>query len=173
MNEPTPLRIEVRGNPHPQPRPRHVPGQGFVSTIGPRVKAWRLRLAAAIHEAALAIGEDAVERFHQGALRLDLLFSIPVPKGREGWIGLYHHLPPDRDNLEKPVMDELQAAKMIPNDGRIADGSFRKVWCRPKEAGLVLVLTPLAAPKPGRGGRAQGEAPAPDWLREGLEGGQG
>lgn len=173
MTEPTPLRIEVRGNPHPQPRPRHVPGQGVVSTIGPRVKAWRLRLADAIATAAADVGEAAIERFHEGALALRLEFRIPVTAGKAGWVGLAHHTTPDTDNLAKPVMDELQAAKVIPNDGRIAELAVRKVWCRPKEAGLVLVLAPLAAPKPGRGGRAQGEAPAPDWLREGLEGGQG
>jgi Holliday junction resolvase RusA-like endonuclease len=167
MTEPTPLRIDVRGMPHPQPRPRFVKGQGAVSTIGPRVKAWRMRLAAAISDAAVAIGEAEVERFHQGALSLRLEFRIPVQAEKPGWVGLYHHLPPDTDNLAKPVMDELQAAKILPDDGRIAELSVRKVWCRAQDAGCTVLLAMLPAPMIGRvpaGYEAWAKAQAPGWL---------
>lgn len=158
------LRIEIRGMPHPQPRPRFVKGQGVVSTLAPRVKAWRLRLADAIATAALEVGEAEIERFHAGALALRLEFRIPVEAKRAAWVGLAHHTRPDTDNLAKPVMDELQAARVLPDDGRIAELTVRKVWCRPKDAGLVLLLEGLPAPKVGRpaGAGAQGEAPG--WL---------
>lgn len=160
------LRIEIRGNPHPQPRPRFVTGQGVVSTMGPRVKAWRLRLSTAMTEAVLAIGEAEVERFHQGALRLVLEFGIPAEAKHAAWVGLAHHLRPDTDNLAKPVMDELQAAKLLPDDGRIAELVVRKRWCRPADAGCVVLLAPLAAPKVGR--PAGGKAEPPGWLEAGA-----
>lgn len=159
-----PLRVEVLGSPHPQPRPRWVAGQGVVSTVGPRVKAWRLKLATAISEAALEVGEAVIERFHEGALALRIEFRIPVEAKHREWVGLAHHKTPDTDNLAKPVMDELQAANVLPDDGRIAELFVRKVWCRPQDAGCTLILAPLASPRVGRGLTGAGEKLGPSWL---------
>ena len=161
--EPITLRIEISGNPHPQPRPRFVKGQGVVSTIGPRVKRWRIALADAIHSAAADVGEAEVERLHNGALALELLFRIPAEAKRHDWIGQHHHLRPDTDNLAKPVMDELQAAHVLPDDGRIARLVVDKVWCHPRDAGCVIVLSGLKAP---RVGRPPGSGKAPAWLAD-------
>lgn len=143
------LRIEIRGVPHAQPRPRFVGGR-VVSTIGPRVKGWRLAVHNAAQEAALAVGEDAIEALNQFALRMDIEFRLPVPAKNPDWAGLAHWHKPDRDNLEKAVMDELQAAKVLLDDCRIAEGTFRKVWCRPKDAGCVVSLSALPGPPIGR-----------------------
>lgn len=162
------LRIEVSGMPHPQPRPRHVTRQGMVSTMGPRVKAWRMRVAAAIDGAVANVGEAVIERFHDGALGLELLFRVPVTAKHAHWVGLAHHTDPDADNLAKPMMDELQNRKVVPNDGRIAELAVRKVWCRPEDGGCVMTLRRLASPRVGLGLTGQGERP--EWLQSGEDG---
>lgn len=155
------IRIVVAGMPHPQPRPRWVAGQGMVSTLAPRVKTWRMRVAVAISEAAFDVGEAVIECMHEGALSLELEFRIPPPARRTGWIGLAHHTAPDTDNLAKPIMDELQNAKMLPNDGRIAELIVRKVWSRPCHAGCTILLKNLPAPFVGI--RYEN---MPKWLKE-------
>lgn len=150
--------IEVSGNPHPQPRPRWVAGQGMVSTMGPRVKAWRMRLAEAIAQAVADLGEAEFERFNNGAVGLVLEFRIPVEAKNAKWVGLFHHKTPDTDNLAKPVMDELTNAKVLPDDGRIAELVVRKRWCRPQDAGLTMTLARVPAPR----GLELGEWPG--WL---------
>lgn len=161
------LVIQVSGNPHPQPRPRWVAGQGMVSTMGPRVKAWRMRLAEAIAEAVADVGEAVVERLHNGAVSLVLEFRIPVEASKAKWVGLWHHKTPDTDNLAKPVMDELTKGGVWPDDGRVAELIVRKRWCTPKEAGLTLAIARVPAPAV----LERGEAPA--WLREGYGRAQG
>lgn len=164
------LVIRVSGSPHPQPRPRWVAGQGMVSTMGPRVKAWRMRLADAIAQTVADVGEAVIERFHNGAVGLTLEFGIPVEAKNGKWVGMFHHRTPDTDNLAKPVMDELTRAAVLPDDGRIAELVVRKRWVRAQDAGVTLVLARLEAPRvlergeaPGwlRGDRAQGAASGP------------
>ena len=160
------IRITISGMPHPQPRPRWVAGQGMVSTLAPRVKTWRMRVARAISDAAFDVGEAVIERMHEGCLSLSLQFNIPAPADKKTWIGLAHHRTPDTDNLAKPIMDELQNAKMLPDDGRIAELIVRKVWCKPADGGCTLVLKPLPAAYVG-----VRHADMPRWLEEAVIGG--
>ena len=55
------LRIEVHGTPIPQPRPRFVDGRA-VSTAGPRAKRWKHAVIQACEEAAIVLGEAAIEQ---------------------------------------------------------------------------------------------------------------
>lgn len=160
---PDPLRIEISGVPHPQPRPRFVKGQGVVSTIAPRVKRWRLLVHMAAVDAAQAVGEAEIEQLNRFPLSVDFEFRLPHPAGKAAWIGSPHWHRPDRDNLEKAVMDELQAARILDDDGRVAAGSFRKIWCRPCDAGCTVVLTAMPAPREGRPAKDE----APGWLDAG------
>lgn len=144
--EPIALRVVISGMPHPQPRPRWVAGQGMVSTLAARVKTWRMRVAHAVSEAIFEVGENTVELLHDGALSLHLDFRIPIKGKYPHWIGMYHHTAPDTDNLAKPIMDELQRAKALPNDGRIAELVVRKQWCAPKDAGCTVLLQKVPAP---------------------------
>ena len=150
MAEQVQVRVEIRGVPHAQPRARHVPGQKRpVSTVGPRVKKWRLAIGEAADAAAVDLGDAVLEQLNQFAVRMDTLFLIPVAKGNEEWIGLAHWHKPDRDNLEKAVMDELQKARLLFDDCRVASGSFEKRWCAPAHAGCVVVLTAMEGPPIG------------------------
>lgn len=168
------LRLEIRGNPHPQPRPRWVGGQGMVSTMGPRVKAWRMRLAKAMAEVVADLGEGYMEQFHEGAVSLELLFRIPAPGNKAKWIGLAHHQTPDTDNLAKPVMDELQSRRILANDGAIARLVVEKVWCEKDRAGCTIILQRLVAPYVGWRAppRVDSEGPMPVWMREVVEAGR-
>lgn len=169
------LRIEIHGTPIPQPRPRFVNGRA-VSTAGPRAKRWKHAVIQACEEAALALGEAAIEQIggwgdHEGggsfrAVRVDMEFRFPVPAGKTDRIGRPHGLRPDKDNLEKLVLDAMQAAGLLKDDGRVADGRVRKVWSSARHAGCTVVMRPMG----GVGARSAPE-PAPEWLggRAGAE----
>lgn len=153
------LVIRVSGSPHPQPRPRWVAGQGMVSTMAPRVKAWRMRLADAIAQTVADVGEAVIERFHNGAVGLTLEFGIPVEAKNAKWVGLYHQKRPDTDNLAKPPADLLVKAGVLPDDGQVAELIVRKRWVRAQDAGLTMILRRLPAP------RVLERGEAPGWLR--------
>lgn len=164
-----PLRITIAGVPHAQPRARFVPGQAKpVSTTGPRVKRWRLLVHLAAQEAAFAVGEAELEALNTWGVQVDFEFRFPVPPKHRDWVGLHHWHKPDRDNLEKAVLDELQRARILVDDCRVAAGGFRKVWCAPKDAGCTVVISALPGPALGcKAPEAKGERPT--WL-EGMGG---
>jgi len=164
------LRIEVHGTPIPQPRPRFVDGRA-VSTAGPRAKRWKHAVIQACEEAAIALGEAAIEQIggigdaeggrgggHYRGVSLEMEFRFPVPAGKPERVGRPHGLRPDSDNLAKLVMDSMQAAGLLKDDGRVADLRVRKVWATPRKAGCTVVMRPMDRSAPERA-----EA-APGWL---------
>jgi len=163
------LRFEVHGTPIPQPRPRFV--GHVVSTAGPRAKRWRQLVQAAVDEAAVALGEAVIEQIggtgeHEGGrggasfrgVSLEMEFRFPVPSGKAAWIGRPHGLRPDSDNLAKLVMDVMQDAHVLVDDGRVADLRVRKVWSAARSAGATVVMRSMAQAQP-----VAAEA-APGWL---------
>lgn len=165
------LRIEVHGTPIPQPRPRFVDGRA-VSTAGPRAKRWKHAVIQACEEAAIALGEGVIEQIggigdaeggrgggHYRGVSLEMEFRFPVPAGKSERVGRPHGLRPDSDNLAKLVMDSMQAAGLLKDDGRVADLRVRKVWATPRRAGCTVVMRPMA----GVGARERAQE-APDWL---------
>lgn len=162
------VRIVVAGVPHAQPRPRFVNGVA-VSTIGPRIKRWRLMLQAAIQDAAHSIGEAELEVLNRFPLALAMEFRFQVPPKHKAWQGTPHWHKPDCDNLAKPVMDELVKARMIDDDARIARAGVSKLWASPLVGGpgMTLVLVALDGPRAGRPQKEAGAGEAPAWLEEG------
>ncbi len=155
----------MAGHPRPQPRARHVGGR-VVSTANAKAKAFRTALEARAREAVSHIGgvEVLAQAWAGRALRVDSLWTFPTPK-RERW-GQLHTPRPDRDNLEKLLLDVLvKAGALGGDDSRVAAGEPVKVW---GERGSVAVtVTPAAiASIPPPPSSATGRcAPPPAWLR--------
>jgi Holliday junction resolvase RusA-like endonuclease len=112
------LRIHVSGTPRPQPRPRFVRGR-VVSTGSRLTKLWRVIMMASF------VRERPQEPIDQ-AVRIDVLFMMPT-KDKRRW-GKPHTCRPDKDNLEKPVLDCLVKAKVLKDDSLAYTGEPLKVW---------------------------------------------
>jgi Holliday junction resolvase RusA-like endonuclease len=52
--------------------------------------------------------------------------------------GTPHTVRPDKDNLEKAVLDCLVKAGILADDSLVYDGSFQKVWA--ERGGLSVVI---------------------------------
>jgi Holliday junction resolvase RusA-like endonuclease len=136
-----PVLIHINGTPKAQPRGRHG-RNGVVSTVGPAA-LWKI----AVERAALAITADEW-------LILDAMRGRPVAVDHVFWFhtrhasrhGKLHTHKPDRDNLDKLILDALSPRRrgqklsefinrelgrngVIPGDDCvIADGRITKAW---------------------------------------------
>lgn len=122
--------IHVMGTPRPQPRGRHVDGR-VVSTGNKLAKLWRsaVVIAAKRHRPVWLRGE---------ALNVSTTFYFPTADAAR-W-GQPHTHKPDRDNLDKLILDCLKEAKLFSDDCIVADGTIRKRWA--KAGGCVIEIAP-------------------------------
>ena len=171
------VSFKVLGTPRPQPRPRFANGR-VVAEIDPKVKQWQsaVRHAATMAKEGLGLGEggmplgSAVADALGGgrALRVDVTFYFGT-RHAERW-GKPHTFRPDRDNLDKLILDEMTKVQLIGGDDcRVSAGVIRKRWCDLTGSGaLVEVYADNSADTPVKGvnatsdGNAGGNAPA--WL---------
>ena len=77
-------------------------------------------------------GEPRVDR----ACSLWWVAMFATPK-RDRW-GTFHTFRPDRDNIDKLVMDAMDKAGTIKDDSLICAGEPRKVWA--ETAGMSIML---------------------------------
>lgn len=113
------IHIHVAGTPRPQPRPRFWRGR-VISTGSQLVRLWRHLMEAEFRKHAPQGGPISVP------VRVDCIAMFPTPK-MERW-GLPHTVRPDRDNVEKGVLDVLVKARVLKDDALVSSGSFRKIW---------------------------------------------
>lgn len=168
------VSFRVLGTPRPQPRPRFAQGR-VVAEIDPKVKQWQ---AAVRHAATMAkeglglglggmpLGSAVADALGGGrALRVDVTFYFGT-RHEERW-GKPHTFRPDRDNLDKLILDEMTKVQLIAGDDcRVSAGVIRKRWCDLTGSGaLVEVFADDSADTPVKGvnaSAADGRAPA--WL---------
>ncbi len=124
------LSIYVGGAPKGQPRGRHVPaGKGkfrVVSTADPKIAAYRTRLIAVMKQEAKDKGWEPPK-----LVRVDIVAYFAT-KDAERW-GYYCGKKPDRDNIDKLVLDCAGAkngAGLFKDDACVAAGGVPKVWSR-------------------------------------------
>lgn len=167
----------VQGTPRPQPRPRFANGR-VVSEIDPKVKQWQaaVRHAATMAKEALGCGfggiplSSAVADALGGgkALRVDITFFFGT-RHRERW-GKPHTFKPDRDNLDKLILDEMTKVQLIAGDDcRVSAGTIRKRWCDLQGSGALVRVYADDEEDTGTQGvvqqiRAEGSTPA--WLNK-------
>ena len=124
------IAFAVTGTPRPQPRPRFVRGR-VISTANKHVLLWREAVTRAARQAmADAQAEPFVE-----PVSVDIVFTMPT-RDSARW-GLPHTFRPDKDNLEKLVLDCMVKARALRDDSLVAAGRAVKLW---GEVGGVRVV---------------------------------
>ena len=142
------IYIEVRGEPKGQPRPRAFSMGGRVRVYNPATaEGWKSAIASAAlpHVPPMPL---------QGPLRVDVAFVFKRPNAHFGTgknaavlkatAPQFHVAKPDRDNLDKAVLDALTTIGMWHDDAQVAMGTLSKRYARPGElAGATILIEPL------------------------------
>lgn len=133
--------VAVSSTPIAQPRARHVAGRSLpVSTADKKVKAYRRHLIAEMERAA----EKDGWRAPSGPVRVSWK-AYRSTRDKTRWWG-WCDVKPDRDNIDKLVLDCAQAAGVIAKgDQKVAAGTLEKFWVPPGHEGLIIVFEALEA----------------------------
>lgn len=141
------VRFRVTGKPIGQPRTRRSSNGGVFTPE--KIQPWK----TAIFLAAKDLLPD--EPF-QGPIKLDTVFLFQPPKTitkkhRESWP--YHTAKPDKDNLEKSVMDALQQKERYGqvlirgfwrDDSQVVSGGPEKRYAEGnEEPGVIVTISTL------------------------------
>jgi len=118
------IAFVVHGQPKAQPRARSRVGFRGVYNP-PTAKGWK----ELVYAAACA---QRQEKPLEGPLRVDLWFYMPRPKSKsrkkdpDGPI--WHIAKPDRDNLDKAVLDAITQSGLWTDDCIVCDGRISKMY---------------------------------------------
>lgn len=158
MSDATSIVIDVVGIPKGEPKTKSTvftpqPGKPMSRIYTPNTAAvWRAQVSEA------AVKARPSEPFI-GPVRVDWTARFPRPGDhyrtgkhagelRESAPWLHRGLP-DRDNVDKTILDALQEAGYFRNDSQAAIGLLVKRWCRPGElAGCTITVAPLEDSEP-------------------------
>ena len=134
------LHFHVAGTPRPQSRPRFVRGR-VVSSPSRLLKLWRTLMQAAFINGRPVNGPICEP------VIVNMIAMFPH-KDSKKW-GTPHAVRPDKDNVEKAVLDCLVRAGVLKDDSLVCGGSFTKIWAE-RGALDVQVRSPVAdAETPG------------------------
>lgn len=149
------LTFSVIGTPRPKSRPRFVNGR-VVTTTKDTERLWRAAVERAAREAVANSGLSAP--IFTGAVRTTMRFTFS-PRASQRLVGSPHTQRPDKENLEKLVLDAMERAGVYRNDSQVAAGPVEKVWGeRPGVSVLVEEIRADETPS------VPTPAPAPGWL---------
>lgn len=118
------LSFFVVGHPEPQPRPRACKRGRRVGVYNPTsADEWKARIIRAAR--ASWDGQP-----FDGPVACELTFGFQRPKSHARMKAppCWHTSKPDRDNLEKAVLDALTTAGVWGDDAQVAAGSIEKRW---------------------------------------------
>jgi len=157
------MQFWVAGRPYAQSRPRSVikGGKSFTySNASKGLKNWKARIGDVLSAAINDLDLQPLD----GALCVDMVFYISVKAEHHHWQLAYGT--PDKDNLEKAVLDVMEDAGLFTlGDSQVAVGEIIKLWCPPGSAGVFVQVkrARLSEVKktPARG--CEGEE-VPEWL---------
>jgi Holliday junction resolvase RusA-like endonuclease len=132
----TTLHFHVAGTPRPQSRPRFVHGR-VVSSPSRLLKLWRTLMLAAF------VNGRPVNGPIREPVTVDCVAMFAC-KDAKKW-GTPHSVRPDKDNLEKAVLDCLVRAGVLKDDSLVYGGDFRKVWAERGALDVVVRLESACA----------------------------
>lgn len=145
------VRFFISGEPQPQPRPRMVRGPDgkmrVVSTLDKKKQAWRKRVARETGQALMAAQEVTRRNLvvgMSGPVEVDMVFLMGT-KDKTRHLR-YKFTKPDKDNLEKMVLDGMEQAGMFrTGDSQVCTGRVSKVWVCEElggEPGVMITVKP-------------------------------
>lgn len=143
------LEIFAHGQPKGQPRARACIRGRHAGTYDPgTADDWK----ACIAEAIKPLVTGATLPLFTGAVCVDVTFFFPRPKSHFTSKGalkpnapLWHTSKPDRDNLDKAVLDVLTTKQVLADDKDACDGKIRKLYALPGEAtGARITISGLS-----------------------------
>jgi len=125
--------VRVYGLPKGQPRARAFAVNGKARMYDPgTAEAWKAQIAQAMQPHMPPIPHDCT-------IKLDVMFLMPRPKSHFGTgkkatvlkpsAPMFYTSKPDRDNLDKAVLDALTAMGFWRDDSLAAKGAIIKVYC--------------------------------------------
>jgi len=150
------MQFWVPGKPCAQSRARHTKN-GVYSSASKGLKNWRAKLVSEMLRAGRVSGVTQLE----GALLVDMVFMLAIKDRRRH--GEVCHTKPDKDNLEKAVLDCMAEAQLFAvGDSQVGAGQVVKVWCAPGSEGVHVALKRVRMAKkiPAQGGDNE----KVDWL---------
>lgn len=143
------LSFFASGTPKGQPRVRAFVRGRHAGVYDPgTADDWK---ACVMLAAKQAIAGDAVRPVFTGPLRVDLVVVFSRPKSHFTSKGLikpaapvWHTGKPDRDNLDKGVLDALTQIQMWPDDAQVCAGGVTKRFAAMNEAtGCQITISVL------------------------------
>lgn len=131
----------------------------MISTANPKAIAWKAIVERACRDAIASSGRAAP--LFTGPVRVSMQFNFRAtsvsPPGKP------HTIKPDKDNLEKLVLDVMERCGVYHNDSQVAAGPVSKMWAM--QGGLSVLVEPLAASGVAVSVETlAGDAPA--WLKD-------
>jgi Holliday junction resolvase RusA-like endonuclease len=124
-----PVVMFIQGVPKAQPRVKFASRGKFATAYTPKTPTvdWKARIALAF------VGVTIPAQ----ALRIDWVAVMPRPQGhwrKDGTLRpsapVHHTAKPDRDNMDKAVMDQLKASGVLVEDAHVHRGELFKRYQR-------------------------------------------
>jgi len=145
------ISFYATGIPKAQPRPRafarKLPNGKVI------VRAYEAATAEGWKSAvAIAARRRLPAKPLEGPLRVDIVFNMPRPrshfKGKTNTVKdnspCWHTIKPDRDNLEKAVLDALSTIGMWADDCQVCCGEVKKTYAiENSQPGAAITITKL------------------------------
>ena len=144
------VAVFIQGVPGAQPRARFSKQGKFVKTYTPKTPTmdWKARIALALNGVSIPAQP----------LRIDWVAVMPRAAGhwkKDGTLRnaapVHHTSKPDRDNIDKAVMDQLKASGVLNEDAHVHRGELFKRWqATPDEIpGMYLRISAADGAEPG------------------------
>ena len=136
------LDVFIEGEPKGQPRPRAFAKNGKARVYSAATaEGWKGQIALAVRD---LIPEEPLA----GPVMVDAEFVMKRPKNHvrangelKDWAPNFHLHKPDRDNLDKVVLDTLTTIGLWEDDCQVVRGSITKRYASPGErTGMRLVV---------------------------------
>ncbi|KKL65547.1 hypothetical protein LCGC14_2153870 [marine sediment metagenome] len=120
------LFVAIKGSPVGQPRPRCIPGRRTpVSTMKKEIKAYREHMITVMKVAV----KHSPDRWRRLKLFECNITAYYPTKNKKLW-GRYCGKVPDRDNIDKLILDCAKTAGIIKDDAGAVEGGVRKLWAQ-------------------------------------------
>lgn len=152
----TAYRFTIPGKPYAKRRPR----AGYSHKLGRSITYDAPGNAEAEQSVAHYAGR-AIPAPIEGPVKVQIVAVFEMPKSwskrrRAEMLGQYHTQKPDRDNVEKWILDGMNRVAYA-DDGQAADGHTVKIWG--ERAETIVVVSPAAGAFPGLAGAGGGDLP--------------